>query len=86
MEAANRIWAYEDRDGFGRFTVERDLENVDGRYRDSVIPYIRSDLVEKLIERVEHGSQCEYWDFDPRTWRSEYCTCGLDDLIREVRG
>lgn len=53
---------------------------------DRPTAYIRADLVEKLIERTVHRATCQY-AFDAEKWEKiEDCTCGLDDLIREVRG
>lgn len=48
------------------------------------VEYIRADLVDKLKVYSVHKSYCDYWAWDPRTWKPEYCTCGLTEVLKEM--
>ena len=78
----NKIWLTSDAPGVVSWTSEkRDAADVE---------YIRSDLVDKLIEQIEHNESCaslkSYYVASIDDTIYPDCTCGLDDLIREMRG
>ena len=83
MEAPKRIWA---NTLSGQWTHERD----DGIWNAVQTQYIRSDLVDKLIEKVVHPAGCGAWKPLPDGERALFvegdCICGLSDLIKEIRG
>lgn len=76
VEAPNRIWAGGDG---GCFWSKEKLMT----YKQH--EYIRADLVDKLIGYVVHDDDCKYNDCEPAMWKDEYCTCGLSDVIKEIR-
>lgn len=74
-EAPKRIWADWSEDFQATSCSANDFGNGD-------TAYIRADLVDKLIGYAVHP----WWCTDhPSRERGGPCTCGLSDLIKEVR-
>lgn len=61
--------------------------NLETGEKKLTVQYIRADLVDKLIDRIQHDENCALRDWTEYLFFNRPdCTCGLFDLIKEVRG
>lgn len=65
-----------------RILVEDGLVLTSYSSMSKPIAYTRSDLVDKLIGYAVHDDDCNL----NKAFSTKSCTCGLSDLIKEVRG